>query len=229
MKLSSLKAVIIIIALAVTSCHHNADLSIAPPKPSPPGPEFKCSHDTIYFRNSVLPVIITGCARTGCHDEATHKANHILDNYAGIISLVSPFDPQGSKLYTVLFSNPQKRMPPGSPFSMDLKSIIYWWIAQGAYNNKCDSAGCDSTNVTYTASINPIVQNWCIGCHGGSNPANGMNLETYAGVVACANSNRLMGALLHETGYYAMPKGGEMLSACEINLFQKWIILGKPQ
>jgi len=229
MRESSVKALIIIVTLLIASCHHNADLSVAPPKPPPPGPEFKCSHDTIYFRNSVLPVIISGCAKTGCHDEATHKANHILDNYAGIISLVSPFNPQGSKLYTVLFSNPQERMPPGTPFTVDQKSIVYWWIAQGAFNNKCDSAGCDSTNVTYTASISPIVSAWCIGCHGGSNPANGLSLETYSDVVASANSNRLMGALRHDTGYYPMPKGGEMLSACEINLFQKWIILGKPQ
>jgi mono/diheme cytochrome c family protein len=145
------------------------------------------------------------------------------------MQLVSPFDPQGSKLYTVLFVNPDETMPPNNPFSLAQKSIIYWWIAQGAYNNKCDSAGCDSANVTYTASINPIVSSWCIGCHGGSNPSNGLSLETYSDVVACAKSNRLMGSLRHETGYYAMPKGGEMLSICEINLFQKWIDLGEPQ
>ncbi|MCX6286052.1 MAG: hypothetical protein NTY96_02945 [Bacteroidetes bacterium] len=214
--------------LFFSSCHHNADLTVAPPKPPPPGPEFKCSHDTIYFRNSVLPIIISGCAKTGCHDESKHKADHILDNYAGIISLVNPFDPQSSKLYTVLFSGSEKRMPPSTPFTIEQKSIIYWWIAQGAYNNKCDSAGCDSTNVTYTASIYPITQAWCVGCHGGSKPANGLSLETYDEVVACANSNRLMGALRHDSGFYPMPKGGEMLSPCEINLFQKWINIGKP-
>ncbi|MCX6280698.1 MAG: hypothetical protein NTU51_01910 [Bacteroidetes bacterium] len=214
--------------ILISSCHHNADLSVAPPKPPAPGPEFKCSHDTIYYRNSVLPVILSGCAKTGCHDEATHKAGHNLTNYSGIISLVTPFDPQSSTLYVVLFSNSEKRMPPNSPFSMDQKSIIYWWIAQGAYNNKCDSAGCDSTNVTYTSSIYPITQAWCVGCHGGSKPANGLSLETYDEVVACANSNRLMGAIRHDSGYYPMPKGGEMISPCDINLFQKWINTGKP-
>ena len=222
------KVLLAFLVISISSCHHNADLSIAPPRPPAPGPEFKCSHDTIYFRNSVLPVIISGCAKTGCHDESSHKADHILDNYAGIMSLVTPFDPQGSKLYTVLFSNSQKRMPPGTPFVMDQKSIVYWWIAQGAYNNKCDSAGCDSTNVTYTSSISPITQAWCVGCHGGSKPANGLSLETYDEVVACANSDRLMGALRHDAGFYAMPKGGEILSPCDINLFQKWINIGKP-
>ncbi|MGA3013029.1 MAG: hypothetical protein ABSD71_03225 [Bacteroidales bacterium] len=229
MKLSSLKALIIIAFPLITSCHHYPDLSIAPPRPAPPGPEFKCAQDTIYFVNSVLPIITTSCARSGCHDEASHKANHILDNYAGIIQLVTPFDPQGSKLYAVLFVNPNETMPPNNPLSLDQRGIIYWWIAQGAYNNQCDSAGCDSTNVTYTSSIKTIVSSWCVGCHGGSNPSNGLSLETYSEVVACAKSNRLMGALRHETGYYAMPKGGEMLSTCDINLFQKWINLGEPQ
>jgi hypothetical protein len=214
--------------LVLASCHHKADLSIAPPKPPPPGPEFKCSHDTIYFQNSVLPVVISGCGKTGCHDDATHKGDHVLNNYSNIITLVTPFDPQSSKLYSVLFSGYGERMPPSTPFTTDQKSIIYWWIAQGAYDNKCDSAGCDSTNVTYASSIAPICNAWCTGCHGGSNPANGQSLETYDDVVACANGGRLMGALRHESGYSGMPKGGEMLSTCEINLFQKWINLGKP-
>jgi hypothetical protein len=228
MKFSSLTAVIIIILIIIISCHHKADLSTAPPKPAPPGPEFKCSHDTTYFQNTVLPIILTGCARTGCHDAATHKEDLILDSYSNIRNLVVPFNPQSSKLYTVLFSGDDERMPPDSPFTVDQKSIIYWWINQGAHNNRCDSTGCDSANVTYTSSISPIIRSWCLGCHSGSNPSHGLHLETYAEVVACANSNRLMGAIRQETGFSPMPQGGK-LSICEIALFQKWINLGKPQ
>lgn len=224
------KIAVILVMIIMTSCHHDADLSIAPPKPAPPGFEFKCSHDSIYFRNFVLPVIISGCTKSGCHDESTQRADLFLGNYEGIISLVSPFDPQGSVLYTVLFSSSEseQRMPPEIPLSMDQKSIIYWWIAQGAYNNRCDSILCDSSLVTYATSIAPITQAWCVGCHGGSKPANNMRLETYDEVVACANSNRLMGALRHESGYAAMPQGGVTLSPCEISLFQIWINTGKP-
>ncbi len=215
--------------LFILSCHHNADLSIEPPKPPPPGPEFKCSHDTIYFQNSVLPVILSGCAKTGCHDNSTQESDLVLETYADISRLVVPFNPPASELYIRLFSNSEGRMPPDAPFSLEKKSIIYWWIKQGGYNNRCDSTGCDSTTVTYTASINPIVQNWCVGCHGGSNPSNGLSLETYDQVVACARGGRLMGSLRHETGYSPMPKNLGMLSPCQIDLFQKWINLGEPQ
>ena len=229
MKISSFKVFFLILFSSFVSCHHDADLTIEPPKPPPPGSEFKCSHDTIYFQNSVYPVVLSGCAKSGCHDQATQKGDQILDNYSEISRLVVPFDPQSSKLYWILFSNSEGRMPPHSPFSMEQKSIIYWWIKQGGYNNKCDSAGCDSVNVTYTASINPILQTWCTGCHSGSNPANGLSLDTYDNAKACAQSNRLMGAIRQETGYKAMPNGGAKLSPCEIALFQKWINLGEPR
>jgi hypothetical protein len=229
MRIPFVKVIFALVLLPLFSCHHTADLTIEPPKPPPPGSEFKCSHDTIYFQNSVFPVILSGCAKSGCHDQSTQKGDQLLDNYTDIYRLIVPFDPQSSKLYWILFSNSEGRMPPDSPLSMDQKSIIYWWIKQGGYNNRCDSAGCDSTNVTYTVSINPIIQTWCIGCHSGSNPSHGLSLETYDQVVACANSNRLMGAIRHETGYSPMPNSGGTLSPCEIDLFQKWINLGEPQ
>jgi hypothetical protein len=217
------------LCMLFSACHHDADLSIEPPKPPPPGTEFKCSHDTIYFQNTVYPVILTGCAKTGCHDQGKSRGGLVLDNYADIHRLVRPFDPQGSELYYRLFSNSEGRMPPDEPFSMDKKSIIYWWIKQGAYENHCDSAGCDSTNVTYTSSVKLILDTWCIGCHGGSKPENGLSLETYSEAVDCANSGKMMGAIRQQPGYSAMPKDGGMLSECEIALIQKWINTGTPQ
>jgi hypothetical protein len=229
MKISSLQVLFSILLLSFASCHHDADLTIEPPKPAPPGTEFKCSHDTIYFQNSVYPVILSGCAKSGCHDQTTQKGDLVLENYTDIYRLIVPFNPQSSKLYIMLFSNSDGRMPPDAPLSMDQKSIIYWWIKQGGYNNRCDSTGCDSTNVTYTLSIQPILQAWCVGCHGGSTPANGLSLDTYDNAKACAQGGRLMGAIRHDPGYKYMPNGGAMLSPCEIALFQKWINLGEPQ
>jgi hypothetical protein len=229
MKISSLQLLFSILLLSFASCHHDADLTIEPPRPAPPGTEFKCSHDTIYFQNSVYPVILSGCAKSGCHDQATQKADVVLENYTDIYRLIVPFNPQSSKLYIMLFSNSDGRMPPDAPLTMDQKSIIYWWIKQGGYNNRCDSTGCDSTNVTYTLSIQPILQSWCVGCHGGSSPANGLSLDTYDNAKACAQGGRLMGAIRHDPGYKYMPNGGAKLSSCEIALFQKWINLGEPQ
>jgi hypothetical protein len=51
MKLLPVAALLILFLLSLTSCHHDADLSVEPPKPPPPGPEFKCSHDTKHLKN----------------------------------------------------------------------------------------------------------------------------------------------------------------------------------
>jgi len=211
------------------ACYHDANLNFEPARPSPPPPGWKCSMDTIYFRNSVYPVILSGCARSKCHDQITHKSGLVLDNYQDVITLVTPFDPQDSRLYRKLFSNSQGRMPPDAPLDAEGKSILYWWIAQGAFNNSCDSTGCDSLNVTYTAAISPILQSWCVACHSGSNPGGGLGLGTYDQVVAAANGGRLLGAIRQDPGYAPMPKPGTVkLSPCELNLFAKWIRIGMP-
>jgi hypothetical protein len=228
MKKIDFPLLILVTFFVFSSCRHNADLTIAPPKPPDPGPEFKCSHDTVYFQNSVLPVILNGCAKSGCHDQSTGKGEEVLDNYSSIHGLVIPFDPQNSKLYYILFNNSEGRMPPDVPLTTNQKSFIYWWIAQGAYNNHCDSAGCDSANVTYNNTIRPILETWCLSCHSGSSSVSGIPFDTYDQLVVYADNGHLMGAIRQEQGYSAMPQGPNKLSTCEINLFQKWIDLGKP-
>lgn len=211
----------------MTGCTHNADLSVAPPFPSQ-SPWLTCSKDTIYFQNSVLPLVIYSCGKSSCHDAGSNKHGLTLDSYSNIYNLVSPRDPGSSKLYTVLFSNSQGRMPPNSHLDVNQEGLIYYWILQGALNNKCEAAGCDSSHVTYDSTINVIVQTWCTTCHGGSNPSYNLSLTTYDQVKASVNSGRLMGAIRQETGFYPMPKGSQ-LSPCDIALFQKWINLGMPQ
>jgi hypothetical protein len=226
MKRLSFVSVLFFLIILLASCNHNADLSIAPPFPSQ-SPWLKCSQDTIYFQNSVLPLVINSCAKSGCHDAGSNKHGLTLDNYTSIYNLVTPYDPVSSKLYTVLFSNAEGRMPPDTRLTVNQEGLVYYWIRQGALNNRCESAGCDSSHVTYDSTINTIVQSWCTGCHGGSNPAHGISLETYDQVKAAVNTGRLMGAIRQETGYYPMPKGSQ-LSPCDVALFQKWINLGMP-
>ena len=214
--------------LLLAGCHHSADLSIEPSQPAQ-DPDLLCSADTVYFQNTVFPIINAGCATTGCHDAATHKGGHTLDNYNDIVKMVHPFDPQASKLYTILFSNSEgSRMPPKTPFTSDEKSVIYWWIKQGAHNNNCANVACDSTIVTYTTKIKPIVDKWCIGCHAENSPTSGISLGNYDQMVACVNSGRLMGSLRHEPDFSPMPKSGQ-LSVCSVNLFQIWINNNTPQ
>jgi hypothetical protein len=224
-RLSVFSILLLFVLFSITSCHNKADLSVPPPFPSQ-SPWLKCSKDTIFFQNSVQPVIINSCAKSGCHDQGgQHDLS--LTGYTGISDIVSPSNPLGSRLYTALFSFGDKKMPPKERLSVNQEGLIYYWILQGALNNKCETL-CDSSNVTYDSAIVIITQSWCTTCHGDSNPAYGLSLTSYELVKASVNGGRLMGAIRQENGFYAMPKGGQ-LSPCDIAIFQKWVSLGMPQ
>jgi hypothetical protein len=190
-----------------------------------------CSPDTAYFQQQVLPIFVSNCAMSGCHDPASHQDGIVLSNYSGIRAEVKPFDLNDSEIWEKINeSDPDDRMPPPprSPLSQQQKEIIKKWIQQGAKNNSCVSATCDTANVTYAATIKNLVSNKCQGCHSGSAPGGGIDFSTYAGVKAKINDGKLWGAVNHMPGFSPMPKGGTKLSTCELAQIKKWIDAGAP-
>ena len=91
------------------------------------------------------------------------------------------------------------------------------------------SSSCDTTNVTFSGSVTAMLQNYCVTCHSNSSAASfggGYKLQDYADVSAM--SDRIRGAINHESGYSAMPKNGGLLDACTIRQFNIWLAAGKP-
>lgn len=197
-----------------------------------------CDPDTVYFQNTVLPLLQSSCATTGCHDEITHEHGIIMTTYEKIMQTVEikPFEPWDSKLYEVIEDDYQSdRMPPppGPPFTQDQKDIIYNWILQGALNNYCDDEDCDSVNVSFSGTVFPIIQNNCYGCHSGSNPSGGLSLTNYnqiknSGSILPGTSGSLLGTITWASGNSPMPKNGNMLSDCNIAQITRWIEDGMP-
>ena len=85
---------------------------------------------------------------------------------------------------------------------------------------------CESTNMTYTANIKPILQSFCFGCHGNGLSQNGINFDTYAGVKTVADNGKLVGAISHAPGFVAMPQSAAQLSECNINKIKNWVSTG---
>ena len=183
-----------------------------------------CSPDTVYFANTILPLINSSCATTGCHDAISHAEGVTLTTYSQIMSLVSPFNAGSSKLYTVLSNNGENRMPPAGPLTSTQIANIQKWINQGALNNQCNS-GCDSSIFTYSGAVSVIMNTYCVGCHNSASLGGGIDLSSYTAVKAAA-LGRMMGSINHLAGYSAMPKGGNKLSDCQIAQIQKWIQAG---
>jgi cytochrome c5 len=85
---------------------------------------------------------------------------------------------------------------------------------------------CDTSNVTYSGTIAPILSNYCTGCHSGSVPSGSISLAGHANVQTVAASGTLMNAL-KGNGVSLMPPSGS-LSACRIRQFQIWISNSMP-
>lgn len=209
------------------SCKHELPGSIASTPVS--GGTQTCSADTVYFQNKVLPLIVSSCAKSGCHDAISKQDGIELTSYDKIMAsgTVNPGNPGGSELYEVLNeTRPDKIMPrpPSSPLTAAEKSIIYKWIQQGAKNNACND--CDTSTFTYSGAMLPIINTHCKGCHNPSFISGGLDLTLYANVRSIALDGKLMGSIDHLPGFSAMPKGGTKLSDCKLTQVRKWIAAG---
>ncbi len=216
--------VLLTVLLFMISCKHEPLFNIN----QSPQQSTSCNPDSVYFQQQVLPIFISNCAMSGCHDQSTHKEGLILSSYSTIMSsgTVIPFKPGSSKAYKLIMENNlADRMPPppSSALTAEQKNVIYKWILQGASNNAC-MGNCDSSLFTYSAAIKPIITNRCLGCHSGSAPGGGgIDLSSYINVKFRVDDGKLWGSLNHMPGYSAMPKGGQKLTDCELGQFKKWI------
>lgn len=82
---------------------------------------------------------------------------------------------------------------------------------------------CDTSNITYSATIDPIMINSCNDCHGSSSPSGNVITDTYEGVKEIADDGRLWGTVNHEQGYSPMPKGLPKLNDCDLTKISIWL------
>lgn len=107
-----------------------------------------------------------------------------------------------------------------------------WMLVSCTYNNGDDlfnngqSTPCDTLKVSFSNTVNPIIQQQCVGCHNNAGASGGVNLATYTNVRVYALNNQLLGSIKHLSGYSPMPKNAAKLSACEIEKIEAWIRQG---
>lgn len=106
-------------------------------------------------------------------------------------------------------------------------------LFQGCYYDKSDlmypAAGCDTTAVTYSQTVKPLVNNYCLACHGSSNYSSmggNLNLDGYSNLSSAAKNGVLLKSIRHEAGASPMPKNSPQLSECHIAKLEKWILAG---
>jgi len=185
-----------------------------------------CSADTVYFQNDIQPLLNSTCALTGCHDAVTGKEGLVLTDYAAVMKTggINLQNPAESKIYRVLSKGGDDVMPPppASPWSSIQQAALLTWISQGALNNACVDTVCDTTQVTFASSVDPIFQNFCYGCHSSTNSSGGVDLTNFSQLFILINNGSLLGSVRHDAGFIPMPVGGNKLSSCAIETIAIW-------
>ncbi|MBV5315698.1 MAG: hypothetical protein JZU47_20540 [Prolixibacteraceae bacterium] len=181
------------------------------------------------YERDIQPILLSGCAISGCHDATTHKEGLDFSSYAKTLTTISKGNPAGSKLYKAITASPSSEdfMPP-KPYSALSKTAIdsiYNWIKRGGLNEECASV-CDTTGtIKYSSHIKSIIDLACVSCHGENSPSGGINLLTAANLQTVAKSGKLLGAIKRKTGYSAMPPA-YALSTCELRQIELWMNQG---
>lgn len=114
-----------------------------------------------------------------------------------------------------------------------LTLLLSFLVSACYYDNKqdlypFDSEACNLENVTFSATVQPILESTCVTCHQQSNPSGGVRLDNYTEVKKVADNGKLWGSINHDAGFTPMPQGGGKLSDCSLLQIEQWINSGSP-
>jgi hypothetical protein len=92
---------------------------------------------------------------------------------------------------------------------------------------------CDTTNITYSQTIAPIISLRCYDCHSNATSqlsGSGISWEGHPNIDSYLDdfSAVFIGVINHADGFVPMPKDRPKLSECEIRQIEIWIENGHP-
>jgi hypothetical protein len=103
------------------------------------------------------------------------------------------------------------------------------WLAGCSKESADKLAGtttCDTTAVSYSKQILPILQDNCYTCHSGSNPFSGIDLSNFGVLQTHVHNGDLKSAVTHDGRVTPMPYGLPQLPSCEVNTIVAWVDQG---
>ena len=103
--------------------------------------------------------------------------------------------------------------------------ILLAFVASSCYNDSRENLNpqlpanentsvCDTTAVTYTKDIQPILNTSCVGCHGTGSAIGSLN--------TFSDAKSLNDNVITRISNGSMPQGSAQLSSCKINKFKAW-------
>jgi len=91
-----------------------------------------------------------------------------------------------------------------------------------------EAYACDTTNITYSQTIAPIMADNCNVCHSGANPQKNVITDNYPDLSIIAKNGQLWKSVNHDPGFVPMPYQENKLSDCNLSKINIWINSGSP-
>lgn len=233
---------IFFVAVLFPSCKHDSMFNVEPDPTDPTdttgtggnnggGSGVPCDPDSVYFNNQILPILISNCTQSGCHNDQDREEGVVLTSYQSLVSTVenatlNNWD-ENDLLKVLIEVDLDKRMPYGKPPLPQAQiDLIGRWVAQGAKNNACNenTGSCNTANTTFSSFVQPLIQSRCQGCHSGSSPQGGLSLASYTDIKTVADNGKLYTVVTRSSNW--MPKGGQKLDDCTTSKLKAWIDAG---
>jgi mono/diheme cytochrome c family protein len=93
----------------------------------------------------------------------------------------------------------------------------------------------ESGEVSFSRDILPVLQSRCINCHGGQRTSEGLDMKTYAALMAGSQNGSVVtpgdatnSSFVTLAAEGKMPKRGPKLTPAEIKLLTDWVNAGAP-
>ena len=189
------------------------------------------------YTRDILPIFSSKCSMTGCHDAISKKSGLDMSGYAAMMAYINdgsagivPYNPNASYIYQAIRpGSGEDPMPPQGKTQLTTAELdtISSWISRGAKDTICGET-CDTTNVTFSGKVWPIIQNACTGCHSGTSPSSGISLTSFAEVNAIVTNGKLIKVIRRSPmPTYPMPLG-YTLPHCKERTIEIWVNSGAP-
>lgn len=88
------------------------------------------------------------------------------------------------------------------------------------------SSECDTSSISYTNDIIPIISDNCYVCHDKEAKFGNVILDSHTELTKFTPDNRLIGVIKHSAGSIPMPQGAPKLLDCQIEKIEAWIDQG---
>jgi hypothetical protein len=100
--------------------------------------------------------------------------------------------------------------------------------AEELYPSKPNTNQCDTTAVTYSGTVSPIITTNCLdqGCHTAGHPDGGYSFDSHDNFILTIPDNRLLNAIGYKAGGSKNMPPSARMGDCEINKIKAWINKG---